>query len=170
MDSNEFKSRILPLGRKLFNFARLILNDRDEAQDAVQEVFIKLWNYRNKMDSVKNTEAFAMKITKNWCYDKLKAKKPLLIEDYGKGFDYQKDGSNPHSLLESADRINRYNNILLGLPEQQRMITQLRDIEGYDFEEIADILNISINTIRVNLSRARKKIKESIINIENNGH
>jgi len=45
MDSQEFKSKILPLGRKLFNFARLILNDKDEAQDAVQEVFIKLWNY-----------------------------------------------------------------------------------------------------------------------------
>ncbi len=170
MDSNEFKSKILPLGRKLFNFARLILNDKDEAQDAVQEVFIKLWNYRNKMDSVKNTEAFAMKITKNWCYDRLKAKKPLLIEDYGNGFDYQKDSSNPHSLLETSDRINRYNNILLGLPEQQRMITQLRDVEGYEFDEIADILNISVNTIRVNLSRARKKIKESIINIENHGH
>jgi RNA polymerase sigma factor (sigma-70 family) len=170
MDSNEFKSRILPLGRKLFNFARLILNDKDEAQDAVQEVFIKLWNYRNKMDSVKNTEAFAMKIIKNWCYDRLKAKKPLLIEDYGKGVDYQKDSNNPHSLLESTDRLNRYNNILLGLPEQQRMITQLRDVEGYEFEEIADILNISVNTIRVNLSRARKKIKESIINIENHGY
>jgi RNA polymerase sigma factor (sigma-70 family) len=170
MDSNEFKSRILPLGRKLFNFARLILNDRDEAQDAVQEVFIKLWNHRNKMDSVENTEAFAMKITKNWCYDRLKAKKPFLIEDYGKGFDYQKESNNPHSLLETSDRINRYNTILLGLPEQQRMITQLRDVEGYEFEEIADILNISVNTIRVNLSRARKKIKESIINIENHGH
>jgi RNA polymerase sigma factor (sigma-70 family) len=170
MDSNEFKSRILPLGRKLFNFARLILNDRDEAQDAVQEVFIKLWNHRNKMDSVKNTEAFAMKITKNWCYDRLKAKKPLLIEDYGKRFDYQKDSNNPHSLLETSDRINRYNTVLLGLPEQQRMITQLRDVEGYEFEEIAEVLNTSVNTIRVNLSRARKKIKESIINIENHGH
>jgi RNA polymerase sigma factor (sigma-70 family) len=170
MDSAEFKSRILPLGKKLFNFARLILNDKDEARDAVQEVFIKLWNYRNKMDSVKNTEAFAMKIIKNWCYDRLKAKKPLLIEDYGKGFDYQQESNNPHSLLESSDRMNRYNNILLDLPEQQRMITQLRDVEGYEFEEIADILNISVNTIRVNLSRARKKIKESIINIENHGN
>jgi RNA polymerase sigma factor (sigma-70 family) len=170
MDSKEFKSKILPLGRKLFNFARLMLNDNDEAQDAVQEVFIKLWNYRNKMGSVKNTEAFAMKITRNWCYDRLKAKRPLLIEDYGKGFDYQKDSSNPHSLLETSDRMDRYNNILLDLPEQQRMIIQLRDVEGYEFEEIADILNISVNTVRVNLSRARKKIKESIINIENYGY
>jgi RNA polymerase sigma factor (sigma-70 family) len=56
------------------------------------------------------------------------------------------------------------------LPEQQRIIIQLRDVEGYEFEKIADILSININTIRVNLSRARKKIKESIINIENHGY
>jgi RNA polymerase sigma factor (sigma-70 family) len=170
MDSKEFKSKILPLSRKLFNFARLMLNDKDEAQDAVQEVFIKLWNYRAKMVSVRNIEAFAMKITKNWCYDRLKAKKPVLIEDYNKGYDYQKDNSNPHSILETSDRLNEFDNIMQGLPEQQRMITQLRDIEGYEFEEIADILNISVNAIRVNLSRARKKIKESIINIENHGY
>ena len=170
MDSKEFKSKILPLGRKLFNFARLMLKDKDDAQDAVQEIFIKLWNYRGKMESVMNIEAFAMKITRNWCYDRLKAKKPVLIEDYRKGYDYQKEISNPHSILETSDRLNKFNNIMLSLPEQQRMVVQLRDIEGYEFEEIADILDISVNTIRVNLSRARKKIKESIINIESHGY
>ena len=122
------------------------------------------------MSEVGNIEAFAMKITKNWCYDRLKAKKPVLIENYNKGYDYQKDRSNPHSILETADRLNEFNKIMQSLPEQQRMITQLRDVEGYEFEEIADILNISINTIRVNLSRARKKIKESIINTVNHGY
>ena len=170
MDSAEFKTKIIPLGRKLYNFARLLLNDQVEAQDAVQEVYIKLWNYRNKMQTIDNIEAFAMKITRNWCLDRLKAKRPVLIEDYSRSYDFQKEKNNPHSILENTDRLNKFNNIMQSLPEQQRMIIQLRDVEGYGFEEIADILNINMNTVRVNLSRARKKIKESIINIENHGY
>jgi RNA polymerase sigma factor (sigma-70 family) len=81
MDSAEFKTKIIPLGRKLYNFARLLLNDQAEAQDAVQEVYIKLWNYRNKMQTIDNIEAFVMKITRNWCLDRLKAKRPVLIDD-----------------------------------------------------------------------------------------
>jgi RNA polymerase sigma factor (sigma-70 family) len=170
MDSAEFKTKIIPLGRKLYNFARLLLNDQAEAQDAVQEVYIKLWNYRNKMQTIDNIEAFVMKITRNWCLDRLKAKRPVLIEDYSKSYDFQKEYNNPHSILENTDRLNEFNNIMQSLPEQQRIIIQLRDVEGYEFEKIADILSININTIRVNLSRARKKIKESIINIENHGY
>jgi RNA polymerase sigma factor (sigma-70 family) len=170
MDSAEFKTKIIPLGRKLYNFARLLLNDETEAQDAVQEVYIKLWNYRNKMKTLDNTEAFAMKITRNWCLDRLKAKKPVLIENYNKSYDFQKEKNNPHSIMENSDKLNEFNNIMQDLPEQQRMIIQLRDVEGYEFEEIAGILNMNMNAIRVNLSRARKKIKESIIKNESHGY
>jgi RNA polymerase sigma factor (sigma-70 family) len=170
MDSAEFKTKIIPLGRKLYNFARLLLNDQTEAQDAVQEVYIKLWNYRNKMKTIENTEAFAMKITRNWCLDRLKAKKPVLIENYNKSYDFQKEKNNPHSIMENSDKLNEFNNIMQGLPEQQRMIIQLRDVEGFEFEEIAGILNMNMSAIRVNLSRARKKIKESIIKNESHGY
>lgn len=170
MDSAEFKTKVIPLGRKLYNFARLMLNNQVEAQDAVQEVYIKLWNYRNKMQTIGNIEAFAMKITRNWCLDRLKAKKPLLFEDYSRSYDFQKEKNNPHSILETSDRLNEFNSIMQSLPEQQRMIIQLRDVEGYEFEEIADILNVNTNNIRVSLSRARKKIKESLIKTENYGY
>lgn len=166
MDSKEFKSIVLPLGRKLFNFARVMLEDNDEAQDAVQEVFLKLWNYRNKMESIKNIEAFAMKITKNWCIDRLKSKKPVYIESYNGSYDFRKETGNPHEILESSDTMKELNDIISELPEQQRMIIQLRDVEGYEFEEIAEILNINVNTVRVNLSRARNKIKDILINIK----
>jgi RNA polymerase sigma factor (sigma-70 family) len=166
MDSKAFKSIVLPLGRKLFNFARMMLEDNDEAQDAVQEVFLKLWNYRNKMESVKNIEAFAMKITKNWCIDRMKSKKPVYIESYNRGYDFQKETSNPHKILQSSDTMKELNDIINKLPEQQRMIIQLRDVEGYEFEEIAEILNTNVNTVRVNLSRARNKIKDILINIK----
>jgi RNA polymerase sigma-70 factor (ECF subfamily) len=166
MDSKEFKTKILPLGRKLFNFARMMLNDENEAQDAVQEVYIKLWNYRNKMESVRNIEAFAMKVTKNWCLDRLKASKPVYVEDYRRNYDFQKEDRNPHDILVNSDVMMTLENIMTKLPEQQKMIIQLRDVEGYEFEEIAEILDISINTIRVNLSRARSKIKDLLINIK----
>jgi len=167
MDSREFKTKIIPLGRKLFNFARIMLNDNDEAQDAVQEVFIKLWNYRNKMGSINNIEAFAMKITKNWCIDRLKSKKPVYIESYDSKFDFQKEKNNPLDILEHTDKMKELKDIMQKLPEQQRMIIQLRDVEGYEFEEIAEIMNINVNTIRVNLSRARSRIKEILINAYN---
>jgi RNA polymerase sigma factor (sigma-70 family) len=169
MTSTEFKQQVFPLGKKLFHFARLLLNSEAEAQDAVQETYLKLWKIKDRLAALNNIEAFAMKMTKNWCLDRLKAKKPLLIDSYTGEFDPEPDSNNPHTVLETTDKMNRFFNMMKLLPEQQQVIIQLRDVEGYEFEEIAEMTNMNLSAIRVNLSRARKKLRESLIKMENYG-
>jgi RNA polymerase sigma-70 factor (ECF subfamily) len=168
MDAADFKRIILPLNGKLYPFACLMLRDMNEAEDAIQEVFLKLWNIRDSLEKLNNVEAFAMKVTKNWCLDRLKAKKPVYIEGYHAWADKRSEEDDPQRKMENNDMLNWLHTILGKLPEQQRMIIQLREMNGLEFEEIAEVMDMKINAIRVNLSRARNRIKEEMMIYETN--
>jgi RNA polymerase sigma-70 factor (ECF subfamily) len=162
MDLRDYKIKVFPLKNKLFRLASRLLGDPEEAQDIVQEVFIKLWNRREKLDEYHSVEALAVVTTRNLCLDKLKAKKYPTERLENLKSDVPEPGIEIKTeLIELADKIKE---IIGQLPEQMRTIMQLRDIEGYDFEEIAEILGMNENAIRVNLSRARKKVREIMIN------
>ena len=160
MELREFKIQVIPLKNKLFRFAKRFLDNTEEAEDIVQEVFIRLWNRREKLDEYRSVEALAMITTRNMCLDKLKTKK-YTTERLENIRDEVEETLNEtkNDLSEVIQKIHR---IIQTLPDQQRTIIQLRDIEGYDYEEIAGILGMNENAIRVNLSRARKKIRELI--------
>lgn len=158
MNLEEFKKQVLPLKNKLFRFANRLLEDREEAEDMVQEVFIKLWNRRDKLDEYRSVEALAMVTTRNLCLDKLKRRK-IIIERMENLKDEMTD-SQQDQKTDLSDIVHKIHQIIQTLPEQQQSIIQLRDIEGYDFEEIAELLDMNENAVRVNLSRARKKIRE----------
>ncbi|MGF1586788.1 MAG: RNA polymerase sigma factor [Bacteroidales bacterium] len=169
MDINRFKLEILPLKNKLYRFASRLLEDQEEAQDAVQEVFIKLWNLRTKLDELNSVEAFAMKITKNHCLDRIKARRTVSIEQTKSLYYSTDDQAGVERDVEVRDDANYIKQLISLLPEQQRAIIQMRDIEGYEFEEIEEALELTVNTIRVNLSRARKRIREMYLNTINDG-
>ena len=80
MDSKEFKIRILPLGNKLHRYAAGILKDIQDAEDIVQEIFLKLLNMQDKLDEVQNIDAFTFRMTRNLCLDRLRASRPKLID------------------------------------------------------------------------------------------
>lgn len=161
MTVETFKIEVLPLKNKLYRFANRLVNNVPEAEDVVQEVFIRLWARRDKLNEYRSIEAFAMTITKNLCLDKLKSKKRNTSELTEKN--EQMSEATPYQKVELSDSFLKVKEIMEKLPDQQKMIMHLRDIEGYEYEEIEDILNLSVNTIRVNLSRARKKVKETLI-------
>lgn len=168
MTPETFKIEVLPIKDRLFRFAKRIINNLPEAEDIVQEVFIRLWKKRDQLEEYRSVEAFAMIITKNLCFDYLKSKKRLTDEltnlnDRGAEYavELQTEFADSHNLIKEL--INR-------LPDKQRMIIQLRDIEGFEFEEIAEIAGINTNAVRVNLSRARKTIRESIVKKHNYGY
>lgn len=168
MELEEFKIEVLPFKNKLYRFAKRLLKNTEEAEDVVQEVFIKLWNKRNNLEDYKSIEAFAMIVTKNLCLDKLKSKKNKTVE-LNSNFTIKND-STPYSKMVLSDTIDKVNKIIDKLPEQQKIIIQLRDIEGYDFDEIAEIMKLNLNTIRVNLSRARKKVRDTLVKTYNYEH
>lgn len=168
MTKEEFKIKIVPLGDKLYRLAYRFLQDPDDAKDAVQEVYLKFWKMKDKLQQYNSVEAFAVTVTKNHCLDKIKLKKTVLLE--GKHtYDKPNDEHNPQDKLELKDNVNNIKKILNVLPEQQRIIVELRDMEGYSYEEIGEVLDLPVNTIRVNLSRARKRIREILIKINSYG-
>jgi len=167
MEQSNFIERVMPFKDKLFRFAKRILISTEEAEDATQEVLLKLWNRHTDLDKYKSLEAFAMTMTKNYCLDKLKNKHSsnlsLVHSNYDSG------NKNPEQITELNNTIDFVRDIIETLPEQQRMAIQLRDIEHYTFEEIEEVLGVSNSTIRVNLSRARKKVREELIKTSNYG-
>ena len=160
MTLEEFKIEVLPVKNKLYRFALRMLANRDEAEDVVQDTLMRLWSGRAKLRTYRSIEAYSMIITKNLCLDLLRSKKRITADLLD---EHTIDSSNPYKLTEISDTMNRVYGEINRLPEQQKMIIHLRDIEGYDFDEIADIMDLSLNVIRVNLSRARKKVKEAIV-------
>ncbi|OQX78384.1 MAG: RNA polymerase subunit sigma-24 [Bacteroidetes bacterium 4484_249] len=161
MTVETFKIEVLPLKNRLYRFASRLVKNVPEAEDIVQEVFMRLWARKERLSEYRSIEAFAMTITKNLCLDKLKSKKNKADELTIKN--EQISGTTPYRMLELNDSYKKVQEIMQLLPEQQKMIMHLRDIEEYEFEEIAEIMNLTINTIRVNLSRARKKVRETLI-------
>ncbi len=160
MDEQEFKSKLLPIGDKLYRFALGFLKVEQEAEDALQEVFMKLWSMRQKLKQYRSVEALAMTMIRNHCLDKLKLRKTYYIEDqssYTEGATGEPDPENRMQLKNSMEMIRK---CMDRLPETQRTILDLRDIQGYEYKEIAAVMNMNINNIRVSLSRARKFIRE----------
>ncbi len=170
MDAARFNNLVLPMSKKLLHFAFQMLHDKGEAEDAVQEVILKLWKIRDTLENYDSLEAFSMKVTRNWCLDRLKAKKPLYIEGYQKGYDRLAAEENPHRQMEKTERLNLLAAVMDKMPEPQRLVIRLRDIEGLEFEQIAEIMDSNVNALRVSLSRARSKLKEELTKYNEYGY
>ena len=165
MSLEAFKTRVLPVKNKLYRFAYRLLGDDSEAQDVVQEVLIKVWGQRDRMDELENMEAWCMRITRNLSYDKLKSRSRKYTEPIAEGFDIgAHDERTPEEKTEQKDMMRMIRKFMDKLPEKQRHVMQLRDIEGYSYKEIGEILELDMSQVKVNLFRARKKIRESLIN------
>lgn len=160
MTQTDFVKVVMPFKDKVFRLAKRLLVSKEEAEDATQEILLKLWNNQDKMESYKNVEAFSMTMTKNFCLDRLKSKQAQNLKIVHSN--YQDNNTSLQSQLETNDSIDWVSKIIETLPEQQKIILQLRDIEQYEFEEIAEMLEMNQTAIRVALSRARKSIREQL--------
>lgn len=167
MKQSEFLKVVLPFKDKVFRLAKRLLVSREEAEDATQELIFKLWKSKEKIENYKNVEAFAITMTKNYCYDRLKSKQAnnlSLIHT-----NYREKETSLDKKIEYKDSVNLVHQLIETLPAQQKIIIQLRDIEQYDFDEICKITDMKPNTVRVALSRARKTIREALIKKHNYG-
>jgi RNA polymerase sigma factor (sigma-70 family) len=161
MNQNDFVKLISPFKDKLFRLAKRLLVSTEEAEDATQEVILKLWKNKENLDSYKSIEAFSMTMTKNYCLDQLKAKRSgnlKLVHD-----NYIDREPSLENQLEAKDSLNWVEKAINELPQQQKLIIQMRDIEEFEFEEIAKIMDMNETAIRVALSRARKTIREFML-------
>jgi len=167
MQKQEFLNIVMPVKDKVYRLSKRILVSHDEAEDAVQEVFLKLWNNKESISKYRKPEAFIMTMTKNYCFDRLKSKQASNLTIVHQN--YQSNDADTERQLEAKDGIGMVFELMKKLPEQQRLILQLRDVENYEFKEIAEILEINETAIRVNLSRARKTLREELLKKYNYG-
>jgi RNA polymerase sigma-70 factor (ECF subfamily) len=167
MHSTDFKARVYPLQDNLLRLAYSMLRNKEEAEDVAQEIMLRLWKRKESLDELDNLKAFALKITKNLCLDKIKLRKKVVGEIENMTIISQ--NRNPEEILETANAVATFFDILKMLPEQQQLIVHLRNVEGLSFEEIEAITELNINVIRVTLSRARKSINEIYQRYYNNG-
>ncbi len=164
MTKEEFVKDVVVFGDKMYRIAFRLLENSEAAKDVLQDSFLKLWEKREEIKKFRNTEAYVVTVIKNKCLDKLRLVKqtldisnlPAETKKSESDFDYQ----------ESTIEIKK---IIHSLPKQQKLIIELRDIEGYSYEEIGELLDMSVNNVRVNLSYARKTIKEKLQKIYNYG-
>lgn len=163
MELELFKQIVIPLREKLQNFARNMLINEADAEDAVQETFLRLWNVKSQLIEHPNVAGFAMQTLKNICIDKLRAKKLSVSLDEVQIAEVNHD---PYRKTEADEKIEIVKLIIDGLPGLQQQIMKMRDIEGYELVEIAEIVGSDIGAIRVNLSRARKKVREKLLDMD----
>lgn len=166
MDLEAFENRVLPSKNKLFRFALRFLGNEEEAKDIVQEVFIRVWNGREKMEQVQNWEAWCMRITRNLSLDHIRLKKGKNTQALESGFELHHNGLTPHESTEIGESMKKISQMIAALPEKQRQVIHLRDVEGYSYQEICEILEIDMNQVKVNLFRARNAVREKMTKID----
>lgn len=167
MNQHEFVNLIAPFKDKLFRMAKRLLVSTEEAEDATQEVLVKLWKNNNVLSNYSSVEAFAMTMTKNYCLDQLKSKRASNLQIVHSN--YSDRTASVQKQVEDKDSWDWVEKIMESLPEQQRLIIQMRDVEEYEFAEIAKIMEMSETAVRVALSRARKEIREQLVKKHNYG-
>jgi RNA polymerase sigma-70 factor (ECF subfamily) len=160
MNQKHFINTFKAVQQKMFFLSRRLLSSEDEAADAVQEVMVKLWEKRDQLESVKNKEAYAMQMVKNYSLDRLKSKQASHLKIVHSN--YSDDTLNAQEEMEREAKVGLVQKMISSLPEPYRMVIQLRDIQQYDYEAIEQILEMKPTAARVCLSRARKMLREKI--------
>jgi RNA polymerase sigma-70 factor (ECF subfamily) len=162
MNIDQFQKMVQRIRPQVLQMAKRQLNNNEDAEDITQEVFLRLWLARERLDDYDNVEHVAIRTLRNICIDRYRKKK-LDCEELS---DNQISAleENPHQRLESQENVQQLIQIINELPHLQQLIVKLKDIDGYEIEEITKITQTSAESVRMNLSRARKKIRELFIN------
>jgi RNA polymerase sigma-70 factor (ECF subfamily) len=162
MSLEVFKQRILPMKDKLFRSAFRLLRNVQEAEDAVQDVMAGVWAKRDQWGEWQSLEGYCMTATRNNCLDRLRKKRvvPVQVEKAREVSSTEKD---PYEKIMGKEILYRIRKCLDELPQNQQMVVRLREMDGFSYNEIAEILDMSMEQVKTNLFRGRNAIKKQII-------
>ncbi|MBQ9204960.1 MAG: RNA polymerase sigma factor [Prevotella sp.] len=164
MKNISFQTDVLPLKNQLFRLALRITLNHAEAEDVVQETMMKVWNKRDDWNQIESIEAFCLTICRNLSLDKLRHNSfsQQLTENSQQPVEHADNSyaSNPEEQTIQRNRVELVRQLISRLPEKQRTAMQLRDIEGKSYRDIAEIMGITEEQVKVNIFRARQTIKK----------
>lgn len=157
MTAEEFTDRYVSLSDRLFRVAYHILESEDEAVDAVQDLYVKLWTVRDGLDDVRNPLAYSIVLLRNICIDAVRhggIQQCVHLDEFV-AFQNEYDPSEKEKLEFVVKAMER-------LPARHRTVLRMRAIEGLTYEEMAEATGMNYLTLRVLMSQARKRLKELI--------
>ncbi|MCI2082165.1 MAG: RNA polymerase sigma factor [Bacteroidales bacterium] len=161
MTAAEFKQLFLPLGKRFYITAYRMLGNSQDAEDTVQDVFVKLWGMKNSLRGIRNPEAFGVTMTRNICIDRLRS-----AERRHTGHVRATSGDIPAednaSSLDGKIKMRRIRELLASLPERQRKVFELRYFNDCELKEIEKITGLGAVNVRVLISRTKKIITEQL--------
>jgi RNA polymerase sigma-70 factor (ECF subfamily) len=160
MSRNDFEDLVRQLARKLYGFAFRILRNKEEAEDAVQEVFIKLWKMKDNLHEYKSLDALAITMTKNYCIDLIRKQRHMIADDQYKQEQMVTGMATPYEEVVQKETGSILRRIISQLPVNFRELITLREIDGLSYEEMAVKTGQNINTLRVNIARARRLVRD----------
>jgi RNA polymerase sigma-70 factor (ECF subfamily) len=164
MEQEQFKQEVLPLRAQLLFYAQRLVGDLEDAEDVIQEVFLKLWYMRNELGDYTSVPALSVQITKRLCLNHIKVRQRRQ-----EGLDTINPVSNlptPDARMEQKDSVAQVMRIIDCLPCLQQTILRMRHIDGMEVEDIAELTGSTPEAVRMNLSRARKKVKETFFKMQ----
>lgn len=169
MNKPDFKNDLMPLKDMLFRLAMRITLDRAEAEDVTEDTLIRVWNKRDEWSKIKSVEAYAMTICRNLALDRSQKREAMNVslEEHDNEAPDNDDG--PHEKMVRSERLRWVHKFFQELPEKQRTVMQLRDIEEKNIKETAEIIGISEQDVKVTLFRARQAIRNKLQKLENYG-
>ncbi len=163
MDKSTFQEKVLVLQHKMFRFAVSYMKSETDAMDVVQDVLMKLWEDRNSLHQKDNLEAWSMTLVRNKSLDKLKRVERKLKSDWESAMIVSPpSGKNPSKEYDHAEGKREVEKVLEELPEALAKTFHLREIQGYAYAEIAEVLDLNMSQVKVNLFRARKAVREKL--------
>ncbi|NDV66592.1 RNA polymerase sigma factor [Bacteroides sp. 224] len=169
MKLKEFKRDILPLRDKLFRIALRITCNQEEAEDIVQDVMLKMWQIRDEWDTIESKDAYCCIMSRNFAFGRLKLK-DNQTEQIDVGLLQIKEESIPSTFLEQQEESLVLKHLIGQLPGKEKAIVELREFEEMSYKEIAQTLELTESQVKINLFRARQKIKELFMKFDKNNY
>lgn len=169
MKQIDFRKDLLPLKDRIYRMALRITLNAPEAEDLTQDTLVRAWSKREELAGVNNIEAYCITVCRNLALDLIARKERTTETLNGDDTDTRDTALNPEEQLVQDDRLQRVHQLFNQLPEVQRSVLQLRDIEGMSYAEAAEALNMSEDLFKVTLHRARKALKAKYEKLENYG-
>lgn len=154
---------------KIWRFAMRILEDKLLAEDVMQDVLIRCWKHENELAGMDNPGAWMMRVTRNLCIDKIRKMRKVNIVEIDNAYSAQSENPTPLKSMVISDLMDSLKKLIDELPSKQKMVFHLREIEGMAYQEIGEILDMTLADVKVNLHRARKKIQLQLTKVDSYG-